>query len=92
MRCSWTTRSGESIASFVEAARLGASSLVRPEEARRALETALLIEEAAAPLREVRTGADGALRLGDLTKRLQIGECGGVMSAGAMRSPAARPA
>ncbi|HEY1962148.1 MAG TPA: Gfo/Idh/MocA family oxidoreductase, partial [Rhizomicrobium sp.] len=41
---------GESIASFVSAARLGASSLVRPEEARRALETALLIEEAAAPL------------------------------------------
>ena len=41
---------GESIAAFVEAARLGASSLVRPEEARRALETALLIEEAAAPL------------------------------------------
>ena len=43
---------GESIASFVEAARLGAASLVRPEEARRALETALLIEKAAAPLRE----------------------------------------
>jgi predicted dehydrogenase len=40
---------GESIASFVNAARLGAASLVRPEEARRALETALLIEEAAAP-------------------------------------------
>src|SRR3954468_21385825 len=40
---------GESIASFIEAARLGAASLVRPEEARRALETALLIEEAAAP-------------------------------------------
>jgi predicted dehydrogenase len=40
---------GESIAAFVEAARLGASSLVRPEEARRALETALLIEDAAAP-------------------------------------------
>jgi len=41
---------GESIAAFVEAARLGASSLVRPEEARRALETALLIEDAAAPV------------------------------------------
>jgi predicted dehydrogenase len=41
---------GESIASFVGAARMGASSLVRPEEARRALETALLIEDAAAPL------------------------------------------
>jgi predicted dehydrogenase len=38
---------GESIAAFVAAARLGASSLVRPEEARRALETALLIEDAA---------------------------------------------
>jgi predicted dehydrogenase len=42
---------GESIASFVNAARLGAASLVRPEEARRALETALLIEDAAAPVR-----------------------------------------
>jgi predicted dehydrogenase len=41
---------GESIASFIEAARMGAASLVRPEEARRALETALLIEDAAAPL------------------------------------------
>jgi predicted dehydrogenase len=41
---------GESIASFVSAARMGAASLVRPEEARRALETALLIEEAATPL------------------------------------------
>lgn len=40
---------GESIASFVSAARLGAASLVRPEEARRALETALLIEDAATP-------------------------------------------
>jgi predicted dehydrogenase len=39
---------GESVASFVRAARLGASALVRPEEARRALETALLIDEAAA--------------------------------------------
>lgn len=41
---------GESIAAFVEAARLGAFSLVRPKEARRALETALLIEDAAAPV------------------------------------------
>ena len=41
---------GESIAAFIEAARMGAASLVRPEEARRALETALLIEDAAAPL------------------------------------------
>jgi predicted dehydrogenase len=35
-----------SVAAFVDAARMGASALVRPEEARRALETALLIEEA----------------------------------------------
>jgi predicted dehydrogenase len=41
---------GESIAAFVSAARLGASALVRPEEARNALETALMIDEAAAPL------------------------------------------
>jgi predicted dehydrogenase len=46
---------GESIASFVSAARLGASSLVRPEEARRALETALLIEAAARRMRETDT-------------------------------------
>jgi hypothetical protein len=45
---------GESIAAFVSAARLGAASLVRPEEARRALETALLIDEAAMPLHGVR--------------------------------------
>jgi len=31
---------------------MGAFSLVRPEEARRALETALLIDRAAAPERE----------------------------------------
>jgi len=43
---------GESIKSFVSAARMGASSLVRPEEARRALETALLIDRAAAPTPE----------------------------------------
>jgi predicted dehydrogenase len=46
---------GESIASFVSAARMGASSLVRPEEARRALETALLIEGAATRVREADT-------------------------------------
>lgn len=37
----------ESVAAFAAAARAGASALVRPEEARRALETALLIEDAA---------------------------------------------
>ena len=40
---------GESVAAFVDAVRLGKPALVRPEEARRALETALLIDEAAAP-------------------------------------------
>jgi predicted dehydrogenase len=49
---------GESIAAFVSAARLGAASLVRPEEARRALETALLIDEAAMPLHGVRHADD----------------------------------
>jgi predicted dehydrogenase len=48
---------GESITSFVSAARLGASSLVRPEEARKALETALLIEAAARRVREADTEA-----------------------------------
>ena len=53
---------GESIAAFVEAARQGAASLVRPEEARRALETALLIDEAAAlPMLDLRAPADVAL-------------------------------
>lgn len=45
---------GESVASFVEAVRSGGQPLVRPQQARRALETALLIDEAAersAPLR-----------------------------------------
>lgn len=37
---------GESVEAFVNAVRLGAVTLVRPEEARRALETALLIDEA----------------------------------------------
>jgi predicted dehydrogenase len=40
---------GESVAAFVDAVRLGKPALVRPEEARRALETALMIDEAAAP-------------------------------------------
>ncbi|HEV2561650.1 MAG TPA: Gfo/Idh/MocA family oxidoreductase [Rhizomicrobium sp.] len=40
---------GESITAFVKAARMGSGALVRPEEARRALETALLIDEASAP-------------------------------------------
>ena len=40
---------GASVSAFVAAARMGASALVRPEEARRALETALLIDDAAAP-------------------------------------------
>ena len=40
---------GESVASFVRAVRLGANTLVRPEEARRALETALRIDEACRP-------------------------------------------
>jgi len=39
----------EAVAAFVDAVRAGASALVRPEEARRALETALLIEETMAP-------------------------------------------
>jgi predicted dehydrogenase len=40
---------GESVAAFVDAVRLGKPALVRPEEARRALETALLIDQATAP-------------------------------------------
>jgi len=52
---------GESVASFVTAARLNEPSLVRPEEARRALETALLIDEAAAPLGDTRETAEVAL-------------------------------
>jgi len=38
---------GESVAAFVQAVQQGTPALVRPEEARRALETALLIDEAA---------------------------------------------
>ncbi len=37
---------GESVGSFVAAAKTGKSPLVRPEQARRALQTALLIDEA----------------------------------------------
>jgi predicted dehydrogenase len=36
---------GESVAAFVDSVAAGGETLVRPEEARRALETALLIEE-----------------------------------------------
>jgi predicted dehydrogenase len=43
----------ESVSAFVDSVREGLEALVRPEEARRALETALQIEEAAAPAREV---------------------------------------
>ena len=38
---------GESVAAFVTAVQAGGSALVRPEEARDALETALMIEDAA---------------------------------------------
>jgi hypothetical protein len=41
---------GESVSAFIDAVRLGADTLVRPEEARRALETALQIDEAYAPI------------------------------------------
>jgi predicted dehydrogenase len=41
-----------SVESFVKAAASGAHSLVRPEEARQALETALAIEDAAAPFHD----------------------------------------
>ena len=44
---------GESVAAFVTAVRGGPSTLVRPEEARRALETALLIEDALVPAAEI---------------------------------------
>ncbi|MGH6873235.1 MAG: Gfo/Idh/MocA family protein [Rhizomicrobium sp.] len=49
---------GESVAAFVNAARRNAPTLVRPEEARRALETALLIDDAAAPLSGQRSTGD----------------------------------
>jgi len=51
---------GESVAAFARAAREGGATLIRPEEARRALETALLIDEAAAPGRS-RTPEEQAL-------------------------------
>jgi predicted dehydrogenase len=38
---------GESVAAFVKAVQQGTLALVRPEEARQALQTALLIDEAA---------------------------------------------
>jgi predicted dehydrogenase len=52
---------GEAVASFVDAARIGAPAFVRPEEARKALETALLIDEASAPVAEARDTAEVAL-------------------------------
>jgi len=45
---------GESVNSFVRSVRDGAATLVRPEEARRALETALLIDDAADHTGDVR--------------------------------------
>ena len=53
---------GESVAAFVEAARLGVEALVRPEEAYRALETALLIEEAAVPFGKIHANERAPLR------------------------------
>ncbi|MBU6442757.1 MAG: Gfo/Idh/MocA family oxidoreductase [Alphaproteobacteria bacterium] len=53
---------GASVAAFVAAARSGAMTLVRPEEARRALETALLIDEAATPRTQIRAGKEVALQ------------------------------
>jgi len=52
---------GESVAAFVDAVRLGKPALVRPEEARRALETALLIDEAAEETGTRRAEAQRAL-------------------------------
>jgi predicted dehydrogenase len=51
----------ESVAAFVDAVRLGKPSLVRPEEARRALETALLIDEAAEHFSGARAAEQRAL-------------------------------
>jgi len=53
---------GESVAAFVTAVRSGASTLVRPEEARRALETALLIEDALVPASQIPAKQRIALR------------------------------
>jgi predicted dehydrogenase len=47
----------ESVASFVNSVQRGAATLVRPEEARRALETALQIDEAYAPFADMQTTA-----------------------------------
>jgi predicted dehydrogenase len=47
----------ESVASFVNSVQRGAATLVRPEEARRALETALQIDEAYAPFADMQTMA-----------------------------------
>jgi predicted dehydrogenase len=44
---------GESVTAFVNAVRLGQNTLVRPQEARRALETALLIDDACRPSGEI---------------------------------------
>jgi predicted dehydrogenase len=52
---------GEAVASFVDAARIGAPAFVRPEEARTALETALMIDEASAPVSDGRETAEVAL-------------------------------
>jgi predicted dehydrogenase len=49
---------GESVASFVEAARGGKAPLVRPRQARRALETALLIDEASERTSQIRERAE----------------------------------
>lgn len=46
---------GASVGSFVAAVRAGSASLVRPEEARQALEMALAIEEAALPAPALQT-------------------------------------
>jgi predicted dehydrogenase len=52
----------ESVAAFVTASRAGASTLVRPEEACRALETALLIEDALVPSGEILNPKSAPLR------------------------------
>ena len=49
---------GESVASFVAGARTGKAPLVRPRQARRALETALMIDEAAERASRARARAD----------------------------------
>jgi hypothetical protein len=49
---------GRSISDFVRAASDGASTLVRPEEARHALQTALWIEESADKVADLRLRAE----------------------------------